>query len=115
MAGGGGVAAAVNGPSSVVVSGDVAGVETLLELWRARGRRVRRLRVSHAFHSALMDPVLDELGSFAAGLEFALPSVAWVGALAGEPVVRPEPGYWARQARQPVRFADTVAAMAARA
>ncbi|MBC3839611.1 acyltransferase domain-containing protein [Streptacidiphilus sp. 4-A2] len=104
--------AAVNGPSSVVV-------RVMWPGWRrcwscgGGGRRVRRLRVSHAFHSALMDPVLDELGSFAAGLEFALPSVAWVGALAGEPVVRPEPGYWARQARQPVRFADTVAAMAA--
>ena len=80
--------AAVNGPSSVVVSGDEAAVDALVELWRERGRRVRRLRVSHAFHSARMDPVLDELGEVAADLEHRAPQVAWVGALTGELVTR---------------------------
>ena len=47
--------AAVNGPSAVVVSGDDSGVEQVVEQWRERGRRVRRLRVSHAFHSARLD------------------------------------------------------------
>ncbi|GAB1818699.1 type I polyketide synthase [Herbidospora sp. RD11066] len=105
--------AAVNGPSSVVVSGDDDAVDAVVESWRSKGRRVRRLRVSHAFHSALMDPVLDELGAVAGGLNHAPPSVAWVGALTGEPVIWPEPGYWTDQARQPVRFADTVTTMAA--
>ncbi|QMU69824.1 type I polyketide synthase [Streptacidiphilus sp. P02-A3a] len=105
--------AAVNGPSSVVVSGDEGAVEELLESWRGRGRRVRRLRVSHAFHSARMDPVLSELGELAAGLTYGVPVVSWVGALTGEPVVVAEAGYWAAQARQPVRFADAVAALAA--
>ena len=104
--------AAVNGPSAVVISGDAAEVDAVVALWRDRGRRVRRLRVSHAFHSARMDPVLDDLGSVAAGLEHAPPSVAWVGALTGELITRPEAGYWVDQARQPVRFADAVTTMA---
>ena len=104
--------AAVNGPSSVVISGDEPAVEKLLELWRERGRRVRRLRVSHAFHSARMDPVLDELGNVAAGLKYVAPTVAWVGALTGELVTTPEAGYWPQQARSAVRFADSVTTMA---
>jgi len=105
--------AAVNGPTSVVVSGDEAAVDGLVELWRERGRRVRRLRVSHAFHSARMDPVLTGLGEVAAGLDHRMPAVSWVGALTGAVVAAPEAGYWAAQARQPVRFADAVTAMAA--
>ncbi|MFD0661001.1 type I polyketide synthase [Thermocatellispora tengchongensis] len=104
--------AAVNGPSSVVISGEAAAVERIAEQWRGRGRRVRRLRVSHAFHSALMDPVLDELGEVAAGLQHASPTVTWVGALSGEVVTAPEAGYWPEQARGAVRFADAVATMA---
>ncbi|WP_404814059.1 acyltransferase domain-containing protein [Kitasatospora fiedleri] len=79
--GGGGVAgawcgvAAVNAPDAVVVSGDEAAVAAVAEVWRARGRRVRRLEVSHAFHSARMDPVLDELAQVARGLSFGEPVI----------------------------------------
>ncbi|MFE2376600.1 type I polyketide synthase [Streptomyces sp. NPDC059398] len=106
------VIAAVNGPDSVVVSGDAEAVDAVLELWRERGHRVRRLRVSHAFHSPAMDPVLDELGSVAAGLAYHRPEVLWAGALTGELVSEPEAGYWPAQTRQAVRFADAVAALA---
>jgi acyl transferase domain-containing protein len=105
--------AAVNGPSSVVVSGDADAVGEAAELFRARGVRVKALRVSHAFHSHRMDPVLGELGQVAAGLEFDTPRVPWAGALTGELVTNCEPGYWVAQARQPVRFAAAVAALAA--
>jgi len=105
--------AAVNGPSSVVVSGDADAVEEVAEQFRAQQRRVKRLRVSHAFHSHRMDPVLDELGQVAAGLEFAAPAVPWACGLTGELVTQCEPGYWVRQAREPVRFAAAVAALAA--
>ncbi|HEY2287369.1 MAG TPA: SDR family NAD(P)-dependent oxidoreductase, partial [Streptosporangiaceae bacterium] len=105
--------AAVNGPSSVVVSGDADAVEQVAEVFRAQGRRVRSLRVSHAFHSRRMDPVLDELAGVAAGLEFAAPRVPWACALTGDLVAAPEPGYWPRQAREPVRFADAVATLGA--
>ena len=105
--------AAVNGPSSVVISGDADAVELVAGPFRDSGRRTRRLRVSHAFHSPRMDPVLAELGEVAAGLAYASPRVAWAGALSGELVTVGEPGYWVRQAREPVRFADAVATLAA--
>ena len=60
--------AAVNGPSSVVISGDAGAVGRVAESFLQQGRRVRALRVSHAFHSARMDPVLAELGDLAAAL-----------------------------------------------
>ncbi|MBP2055453.1 acyl transferase domain-containing protein/acyl carrier protein, partial [Streptomyces griseochromogenes] len=105
--------AAVNGPESVVVSGEVAAVDQLVEYWREKGRRVRRLRVSHAFHSAAMDPVLDELGEVAAGLEYRRPELVWAGALTGELVAECEGGYWPAQTRRAVRFADALGALAA--
>ena len=98
------------------VSADaVAGhsVEAVAGAFADRGVRVRRLRVSHAFHSARMDPVLAELGEVAAGLEYAAPRVPWAGGLSGELMPECEPGYWVRQAREPVRFADAVATLAA--
>jgi acyl transferase domain-containing protein len=104
--------AAVNGPSSVVVSGDAELVDELVARWRERGRRVRRLRVSHAFHSARMDPMLAELAEVASGLDHADPTVTWAGALTGELITAPDPGYWTEQARRPVRFADTVTTLA---
>ncbi|MGC5562273.1 type I polyketide synthase [Streptomyces sp. FR-108] len=106
--------AALNGPSSVVVSGDTDAVERVASGFRDQGRRTRRLRVSHAFHSHRMDPVLDELGRTAARLRHAAPGLAWVSALTGEVMTAPGPEYWARQARHPVRYADAVAALAAR-
>ncbi|WP_435846624.1 type I polyketide synthase, partial [Streptomyces chrestomyceticus] len=104
--------AAVNGPESVVISGAVDAVDAVVELWRERGCRVRRLRVSHAFHSPAMDPVLDELRTVAEGLEFRRPEVMWAGALTGELVSEPQAGYWPAQTRQAVRFADAVATLA---
>jgi acyl transferase domain-containing protein/acyl carrier protein len=105
--------AGVNGPASVVISGDADAVDRVADGFRTQGRRVRRLRVSHAFHSARMDPVLDGLGQVAAGVEFGSPRVAWACGLTGELVTRCEPGYWVRQAREPVRYADAVATLAA--
>src|SRR6202044_2461649 len=107
------VVAAVNGPDQVVVSGEAAGVERVAEYWAGRGARVRRLRVSHAFHSAAVDPVLDELGRVAAGLEYHRPRMLWAGALTGGLVAECEPGYWPGQTRGAVRFADALATLAA--
>src|SRR5580692_986072 len=103
--------AAVNGPSSVVVSGDRAAVAAVVQVWQGRGRRVRWLRVSHAFHSPLMDPVLEDLAGVAGRLGWSEPRVPVVSGLTGTVLAAGEAAYgeyWGRHARQPVRFADAV-------
>ncbi|MER6832314.1 type I polyketide synthase [Streptosporangium sp. NPDC000563] len=111
-AGSGGVGvAAVNGPSSVVVSGDEDLVSSVVEGFVGRGRRVRRLVVSHAFHSARMEPMLADFRRVLERVVFAEPRVGVVSALSGRLVVGGELGevdYWVRQVREPVRFADAV-------
>ena len=79
--------------------------------WR-RGWRVRRLRVSHGFHSPLMDPVLDQLAQAGARLACQPARLIWASGLTGELATVPGPGYWARQAREPVRYAAAVTALA---
>ncbi|HWX44969.1 MAG TPA: SDR family NAD(P)-dependent oxidoreductase [Solirubrobacteraceae bacterium] len=98
--------AAVNGPSSVVVSGDEGAVLGMAGVWGGRGVRTRRLQVSHAFHSPLMDPILEEFAAVAAGVAYAAPRIPVVSNLTGGLVAEElcEPGYWVRHVREPVRF-----------
>ncbi|WP_344493488.1 type I polyketide synthase [Streptomyces enissocaesilis] len=102
--------AAVNG-RSVVVSGDEPAVLEVVAHWREQGREATRLRVSHAFHSAHMDPVLDAFGPVAQGITYSPPELPLVTAVAGRPATTEEicsPRYWVDHVRRPVRFADTV-------
>ncbi|MFD7415290.1 SDR family NAD(P)-dependent oxidoreductase [Kitasatospora purpeofusca] len=106
--------AAVNGPRSVVVSGDEAAVESVREHFV--DRRTRRLRVSHAFHSAHMDGMLDEFLAVAQTLTFHRPTVPVVSNVTGRIATAEEitdPAYWVRQVRGAVRFADVVTTLAA--
>jgi acyl transferase domain-containing protein len=98
--------AAVNGPEQVVISGDEDAVVALADSWRARGRKTRRLRVSHAFHSPRMEPMLSKFGQVVAGLSVAQPVTPLVSNVTGQLVSGQlrEPGYWVRHAREPVRF-----------
>ena len=105
--------AAVNGPGSVVISGDAEAAGQVAAAFKEQGKRVKKLRVSHAFHSHRMDPALDELGEVAARLGYGTPKLAWAGALTGDLVTSPGPEYWTGQARQAVRFADVVTTLAA--
>ncbi|WP_029391655.1 type I polyketide synthase [Streptomyces xiaopingdaonensis] len=102
------VIAAVNGPSAVVVSGTRAAVLRVGDYWRARGRRTRQLRVSHAFHSPLMDPMLDGFADAVAELAFHRPEIP-VSPSADTPHPFDSPEYWVEHARRTVRFADAVA------
>ncbi|AOS63981.1 type I polyketide synthase [Actinoalloteichus hymeniacidonis] len=106
--------AAINGPSATVVSGDSDAVARVMEFWRARGRRVRALSVSHAFHSALMDPMLDDYGQVLDRIEFGSPALPLVSTVTGgvlASAVMTDPRYWVRQVREPVRFAEAAGAL----
>ncbi|MFI2779958.1 type I polyketide synthase [Streptomyces sp. ALB3] len=103
--------AAVNGPSSLVLSGDRDEVQDIVTLWTKQGRRHKELRTSHAFHSAHMDAMLDDLRSVAGTLTFRPARTDLVSATTGEPLTTAQalsPGHWTRHVRETVRFADAV-------
>ncbi|MFJ7773487.1 SDR family NAD(P)-dependent oxidoreductase [Streptomyces sp. NPDC097107] len=102
--------AAVNGPRSVVISGDEAAVTEVA----GRFERTARLKVSHAFHSPLMEPMLAEFGKIAAQLAYrepVLPVVSNVTGTLAAPGDLCDPGYWVRHVRETVRYHDGIQAL----
>ncbi|WP_433678426.1 type I polyketide synthase [Nocardia sp. CA-119907] len=117
--------AAVNGPRAVVVSGVEAAVAAVEAHFAGSGRRLRRLKVSHAFHSALMEPMLGEFAAAIAGIEVHPPRIPIAANLTArivdpnEPavvnhaeagIVYGTPEYWVSHVRGTVRFGDSIAA-----
>lgn len=101
------VIAAINGPASSVVSGPLADLQQLTARLQQESVKLQPLATSHAFHSPLMDPMLDEFERVAAGLTVAPPSVALISNVTGgafDGGTRVEAGYWRQHVRQPVRF-----------
>ncbi|NEB41123.1 type I polyketide synthase [Streptomyces sp. SID14515] len=108
--------ASVNGPRAVVLSGTAAAVAAAEAILSGQGKRTKRLRVSHAFHSALMEPMLADFTETLTGLSFAPPRIPIVsnltGLLADDHMATPD--YWVEHVRRTVRFADGVATLAQR-
>ncbi|MFF3859306.1 type I polyketide synthase [Streptomyces sp. NPDC002209] len=105
--------AAVNGPSSVVLSGEEDAVLAAADRLRAQGRKTKRLAVSHAFHSLRMEPMLAEFAAELAEIEWQPPVIPVVSNVTGrlaEPDELADPQYWAGHVRRPVRFAQGIAA-----
>ena len=101
--------ASVNGPETVVISGGREAVATLVETLAAEGVDSRALKVSHAFHSQLMDPILDDFERLADRFSYQDAKVPFISNVSGRPLAngqRLDGAYWSRHARQPVRFAD---------
>ncbi|MBL0803291.1 acyltransferase domain-containing protein, partial [Streptomyces albidoflavus] len=106
--------AAVNGPESVVIAGPDHEIDALASEFTAEGRKVQRLAVSHAFHSVLMEPMLDAFHDVAKGLGYGEPRIPVVSDVTGtlaEPGQLSTPAYWVEHVRSTVRFADAVHAL----
>ncbi|MFE9566760.1 beta-ketoacyl synthase N-terminal-like domain-containing protein, partial [Streptomyces sp. NPDC006487] len=107
---------AVNGAESVVLSGADSALAEVVAVLAQRGVKTRRLKVSHAFHSPLMDPMIDEFRTVVEGLSFAKPDLPVVSTVTGELIPGEEfasAEYWIGHVRQTVRFHGAVRALEA--
>jgi phthiocerol/phenolphthiocerol synthesis type-I polyketide synthase E len=107
--------AAVNGPSLVAVSGAQEDVDALASALEGKGVAARRLVVSHAFHSSMLDPAVEEFRDVVASVELREPATPFVSNVTGTWITAEEatdPDYWARHLREPVRFWDCLRTLA---
>ncbi|HEY8986901.1 MAG TPA: type I polyketide synthase, partial [Streptomyces sp.] len=106
--------AAVNGPRAVVIAGDADAARAVEDRFRSEGVRVKRLRVSHAFHSPHMDGVLEEFRRAAEAVTYREPAIPVISNVTGQVATAGElasPDYWVRHIRAAVRFHDGVRAL----
>nr|VFJ72077.1 MAG: Acyl transferase domain-containing protein [Candidatus Kentron sp. FW] len=105
--------AAINGPENVVVSGTHESMEKFSASLTERDIKGKPLSVSHAFHSAMMEPMLAEFQEIAESITYAKPGIPLcsnaTGKVADEEIM--DPAYWVRHVREPVRFATGMAAL----
>ena len=109
--------AALNGPESIVISGDASAVNAVMTGLETQGVKSKPLTTSHAFHSQRMDPMLDALRQAAAAVAYSKPKIDIVANLTGQVADEhtfADPSYWSRHARSPVRFAQSMQVLADR-
>ena len=114
IAGTGTAIACINGPANIVISGEDVVVSAVLDRLTEEGIRSRRLVVSHAFHSSLMDPILDPFQRAAEDVQYSEPLIAIVSNVTGKiasPGLMSCSEYWRGHIRNPVRFADSIRAL----
>jgi amino acid adenylation domain-containing protein len=108
--------AAVNGARATLLSGPTVAIDALCTTLDAEGLPYRRLRVSHAFHSAMMEPAIAPLAEDLSRLKLSPPEWPFVSTVTGDWITDAEatdPAYWAAHLRRKVRFADGLRTLAA--
>ena len=108
--------AAVNAPGWCVLAGELEAIDRMRVRLDAAGVTSRLLHTSHAFHSAMMDPIIEPLAQHAREVTFAPPQIPYVSCVTGmwaDASLVAAPDYWARHGRAPVRFADALATIVA--
>lgn len=103
--------AAVNGPSACIAAGPVEGIELLSQRLASQGVLTRRLRTSHAFHTYMMEPMLDEFAQTVASCQLQAPHIPYLSNVTGtwiQAQQATDPSYWSRHLRQTVKFDDGV-------
>jgi acyl transferase domain-containing protein/acyl-CoA synthetase (AMP-forming)/AMP-acid ligase II/acyl carrier protein len=105
--------AAINGPNETVISGRSEAVDAACHRLEAAGARTQKLQASHAFHSRLIEPILQPFTEFLSRHSFSAPAIPFVSNLTGqsESEVFARPDYWASHARRAVLFSDGAAAL----
>ncbi len=102
--------AAFNGPESLVISGQREAINAIVSTFEADGIKTKPLKVSHAFHSPLIEPMLSDFERVAKEITFSPPQIDLISNLTGElataEITTPE--YWCRHIRQPVKFAASM-------
>ncbi|MEM1241177.1 MAG: SDR family NAD(P)-dependent oxidoreductase [Cyanobacteria bacterium P01_H01_bin.26] len=106
--------AAVNGPQNTVISGELAALDSFVTTLEAQDFKVKRLKVSHAFHSELMEPMLAEFKQVAQTVSYGQPTLDIISSVTGQSVATEmsQAGYWVNQVRRPVQFALAMATAA---
>jgi amino acid adenylation domain-containing protein len=110
--------AAVNGPSHCVLAGPIEALDEVEHWLENRGATYRRLHTSHAFHSPMMDPITEPFAALVGTVALAEPKIPYVSGVTGDwitPEDATSPQYWARHAREPVRFAAGIRTLTASA
>ncbi|MCQ3938431.1 MAG: non-ribosomal peptide synthetase [Chloroflexi bacterium] len=106
--------AATNGPDNTVISGERSALQAALEVLSRQGISSKPLAVSHAFHSPLMDSILDEFEAFAKRIQFSDPRISLVSNLSGAILSQtPDARYWRKHIRAEVKFSAGMSSLAA--
>ncbi len=108
--------AAINSPTSIVISGTSEAIDEAQAHFEAQGKKTKRLSVSHAFHSPLIEPMLEAFEQVVRSLDLKAPQIPIVSELSGEiltPSEATDPAYWVTHARKPVRFAEAITTLEA--
>ncbi|TCO45315.1 type I polyketide synthase [Actinocrispum wychmicini] len=116
LAGTGCTVATVNAPGTCVVAGPTEAVDAVAEDFAAHGISCRKLHTSHAFHTSMMDPVVDEFTAAVAAVPRNAPKMRFLSNVTGDWITdeqATDPGYWGTHLRQPVRFGDCVTTLLA--